>query len=140
MTTTRTATGVALHSSSLIPSGGNGFDMLARCLSLNRRCYNLALPICAVTPHEPLLRDEPGFRRVVGWDGAADNLVDCREGPSPWSAPSWGVTPVGNHRHRVRWPSTPSAFSGNLLGNREGFLVRTAEVSIPPLSQFRGRQ
>src|SRR2546422_10052792 len=49
MTTTRTATGVALHSSSLIPSGGNGFDMLARCLSLNRRCYNLTLPICAVT-------------------------------------------------------------------------------------------
>src|SRR2546430_2155562 len=49
MTTTRTATGVALHSSSLIPSGGNGFDMLAPCLSLNRRCYNLTLPICAVT-------------------------------------------------------------------------------------------
>src|SRR2546427_10717221 len=49
MTTTRTATGVALQSSSLIPSGGNGFDMLARCLSLNRRCYNLTLPICAVT-------------------------------------------------------------------------------------------
>src|SRR5262249_2375648 len=34
----------------------------------------------------------------------------------------------------------PSAFSGNLLGNREGFLVRTAEVSIHSLSQFRGRQ
>jgi hypothetical protein len=33
-----------------------------------------------------------------------------------------------------------SAFSGNLLGNGEGFLVRTAEVSRHSLSQFRGCQ
>src|SRR5262245_18242900 len=32
------------------------------------------------------------------------------------------------------------AFSGHLLGNREGFLVRTAEVSRLSRGQFRGRQ
>ena len=50
---------------------------------------------------------------------------------------SSAVLRKGGHRVRAGKPST---FSGHLLGNREGFLVWTAEVSRHSLSQFRGRQ
>jgi hypothetical protein len=50
---------------------------------------------------------------------------------------SSAVLRKGGHRVRAGKPST---FSGHLLGNREGFLVRTAEVSIHPLHQFGSRQ
>src|SRR5262245_9984861 len=41
---------------------------------------------------------------------------------------------------RRRLTVFPSAFSGHLLGNNQGFVVRTMEVSIHSLHQFSCRQ
>jgi hypothetical protein len=83
---------------------------------------------------DDLSADEPG----AGVEQALNaqtlrvyNLQPQRVRIDSTTAKSYGtLTPEGV------WQLGPSAFSGNLLGNSEGFLRRTAEVSIDALHQF----